>query len=64
MANVIAMAGNILTIFGTDLITFSLFRLISGLATDSNFVMMYILGKFATVKLFLKFHCMLITDEF
>ncbi|KAM7359986.1 organic cation transporter-like protein isoform 1-T7 [Cochliomyia hominivorax] len=43
MANMIAMTGNILTIFGTDLITFSLFRFISGLATDSNFVMMYIL---------------------
>lgn len=45
IANMIAMLGNVLTIFGTDLITFSLFRFISGLATDSNFVMMYILGK-------------------
>ncbi|XP_065355054.1 organic cation transporter-like protein [Calliphora vicina] len=43
VANMVAMMGNILTIFGTELITFSLFRFISGLATDSNFVMMYIL---------------------
>uniref|UniRef100_A0A1I8P6Z5 Major facilitator superfamily (MFS) profile domain-containing protein n=1 Tax=Stomoxys calcitrans TaxID=35570 RepID=A0A1I8P6Z5_STOCA len=42
-ANMVAMLGNILTIFGTDLISFSIFRFISGLATDSNFVMMYIL---------------------
>ncbi|KNC25680.1 Organic cation transporter-like protein [Lucilia cuprina] len=43
VANMVAMMGNILTIFGTELITFSLFRFLSGLATDSNFVMMYIL---------------------
>ncbi|XP_075145743.1 organic cation transporter protein isoform X2 [Haematobia irritans] len=42
-ANMVAMVGNVLTIFGTDLISFSIFRFISGLATDSNFVMMYIL---------------------
>ncbi|XP_037950517.1 organic cation transporter protein [Teleopsis dalmanni] len=43
IANLVAMAGNILTIFGTTLPLFCLFRFISGLATDSNFVMMYIL---------------------
>ncbi|XP_073837962.1 organic cation transporter-like protein [Musca autumnalis] len=43
IANMVAMLGNILTIFGTDLVSFSFFRFISGLATDSNFVMMYIL---------------------
>jgi len=37
------MLGNLLTIFGTNLVLFGLFRFISGLATDSNFVMMYIL---------------------
>uniref|UniRef100_A0ABK9MZV8 Major facilitator superfamily (MFS) profile domain-containing protein n=1 Tax=Glossina morsitans morsitans TaxID=37546 RepID=A0ABK9MZV8_GLOMM len=43
LANIIAMLGNILTIFGTSVVRFSIFRFISGLATDSNFVMMYIL---------------------
>ncbi|EDW83826.1 uncharacterized protein Dwil_GK13819 [Drosophila willistoni] len=43
VANVIAMLGNLLTIWGTNLILFCTFRLISGFATDSNFVMMYIL---------------------
>ncbi|XP_032597713.1 organic cation transporter protein isoform X2 [Drosophila grimshawi] len=42
-ANLIAMLGNILTIFGTNLTLFCLFRFISGFATDSNFLMMYIL---------------------
>lgn len=46
VANLIAMAGNLLTILGTDLTLFCIFRLISGFATDSNFVMMYILGEF------------------
>ncbi|KAH8278559.1 hypothetical protein KR018_005216 [Drosophila ironensis] len=43
VANLIAMAGNLLTIWGTNLVLFCTFRFISGLATDSNFVMMYIL---------------------
>ncbi|KAH8318757.1 hypothetical protein KR074_005385 [Drosophila pseudoananassae] len=43
VANLIAMTGNLLTIMGTDLTLFCIFRLISGFATDSNFVMMYIL---------------------
>ncbi|XP_004518133.1 organic cation transporter protein isoform X1 [Ceratitis capitata] len=42
-ANVVAMVGNSLTVFGTTLPTFSFFRFLSGMATDSNFVMMYIL---------------------
>lgn len=37
------MLGNLLTRFSVDVITFALARFISGLATDSNFVMMYIL---------------------
>ncbi|XP_064549861.1 organic cation transporter-like protein isoform X2 [Drosophila montana] len=43
LANLIAMAGNLLTIFGTSLPLFCIFRLIAGFATDSNFLMMYIL---------------------
>ncbi|KAH8315085.1 hypothetical protein KR059_007246 [Drosophila kikkawai] len=43
VANLIAMTGNLLTIWGTNLTLFCAFRLISGIATDSNFVMMYIL---------------------
>uniref|UniRef100_A0A336ML99 CSON003405 protein n=1 Tax=Culicoides sonorensis TaxID=179676 RepID=A0A336ML99_CULSO len=41
----ISFLGNILTIFATDVDLFSLCRLIAGMATDSNFVLMYILGK-------------------
>lgn len=37
------MVGNLATRFSVDVVTFSLARFISGLATDSNFVMMYIL---------------------
>ncbi|KAH8399516.1 hypothetical protein KR215_012149 [Drosophila sulfurigaster] len=43
VANLIAMLGNMLTIFSSNLMLFSTFRLISGFATDSNFLMMYIL---------------------
>ncbi|XP_017845506.1 solute carrier family 22 member 1 isoform X2 [Drosophila busckii] len=43
VANLIAMLGNLLTIWGTNLTLFCVFRLISGFATDSNFLMMYIL---------------------
>lgn len=45
ISNLIAMVGNVLTMFATDVMLFSMCRLISGLATDSNFVMMYILGE-------------------
>ncbi|EDW68103.1 organic cation transporter-like protein [Drosophila virilis] len=43
LANLIAMTGNLLTMFGTSLPLFCIFRLIAGFATDSNFLMMYIL---------------------
>ncbi|XP_030559463.1 organic cation transporter-like protein isoform X2 [Drosophila novamexicana] len=43
LANLISMSGNFLTIFGTNLFTFCLFRLINGFATDTNYAMMYIL---------------------
>lgn len=45
---VISFFGNILTIFATDVDLFSLCRLIAGMATDSNFVLMYILGEIIT----------------
>lgn len=45
ISNVVAMVGNVLTMYATDVFLFSICRLIAGLATDSNFVMMYILGK-------------------
>jgi MFS transporter, OCT family, solute carrier family 22 (organic cation transporter), member 4/5 len=43
IAYIISFIGNILTIFSTTVPTFSIFRFVAGLATDSNFVMMYIL---------------------
>ncbi|KAH8344138.1 hypothetical protein KR084_005024 [Drosophila pseudotakahashii] len=43
VANLIAMTGNLLTIWSTNVTLFCIFRMISGIATDSNFVMMYIL---------------------
>lgn len=43
VANLIAMTGNLLTIWSTNVTLFCMFRMISGIATDSNFVMMYIL---------------------
>jgi MFS family permease len=42
-AHLFGIVGNGLTIFATNEITFALFRFISGIATDNNFVMMYIL---------------------
>lgn len=44
-AHLMGIIGNGLTIFASDIITFSICRFISGFATDSNFVMMYILGE-------------------
>lgn len=44
-AHLMGIIGNGLTIFSTDIVTFSICRFISGFATDSNFVMMYILGE-------------------
>lgn len=43
-ANVMALIGNGVTVFSTNVPVFSLSRFISGLAVDSNFLMMYILG--------------------
>lgn len=43
IANLMAMLGNGLTVFGTTVTTFAMCRFIAGLATDTNFVMMYIL---------------------
>jgi len=48
VANLIAMTGNLLTIWSTNVTLFCIFRMISGIATDSNFVMMYILGELET----------------
>lgn len=44
-ANVMALIGNGITVFSSNVTIFSVSRLISGLAVDSNFLMMYILGK-------------------
>lgn len=43
LANLTALAGNLATMFSSDLMTFAAARFVSGLATDSNFVMLYIL---------------------
>lgn len=40
---VVSFVGNLMTIFTTEVTGFSMSRLISGLATDSNFVLMYII---------------------
>lgn len=45
-ANVMALIGNGITVLTTNVPIFSLSRFISGLAVDSNFLMMYILGEF------------------
>jgi MFS transporter, OCT family, solute carrier family 22 (organic cation transporter), member 4/5 len=43
LANIAGVIGNALTIFATDEISFAICRFISGIATDNNFVMMYLL---------------------
>lgn len=43
IAHLFGIIGNGLTIFATNAIAFAICRFISGLATDNNFVMMYIL---------------------
>src|SRR5690349_6632303 len=43
LAHLAGIIGNGLTIFATDEVSFAICRLISGIATDNNFVMMYIL---------------------
>lgn len=44
-ANVMGLIGNGVTVFSTNVPIFSISRFVSGLAVDSNFLMMYILGK-------------------
>ena len=43
LANLTAMIGNLATMFSDGVVSFSAARFVSGCATDSNFVMMYIL---------------------
>lgn len=43
-SNVMALIGNGMTVFVSNVQFFSVSRFISGLAVDSNFLMMYILG--------------------
>jgi MFS family permease len=43
LAHLFGIAGNGLTVFATDEVSFAICRFISGIATDSNFVMMYLL---------------------
>lgn len=43
LAHLAGIIGNGLTIFATDEVSFAICRFISGIATDNNFVMMYIL---------------------
>lgn len=50
-ANAMAVVGNGITVFSTNVPIFCASRFISGLAVDSNFLMMYILGKRFEMKL-------------
>lgn len=43
-ANVCAFVGNFITIFANDAITYGCARFVAGCATDTNFVMMYMIG--------------------
>ncbi|XP_069696008.1 organic cation transporter protein-like isoform X2 [Periplaneta americana] len=43
LANMLALCGNVATVFTSALPEFSFCRMITGLATDNNFVMMYII---------------------
>lgn len=45
-SNVMALIGNGITVFSSNVPIFSISRFVSGLAVDSNFLMMYILGKY------------------
>lgn len=51
-ANVMGLIGNGITIFSTNVPVFSISRFVSGLAVDSNFLMMYILGRQILLKTF------------
>ncbi|PNF15619.1 hypothetical protein B7P43_G15976 [Cryptotermes secundus] len=43
LANMLALAGNVATVFTSGLPEFAFCRMVTGLATDNNFVMMYII---------------------
>lgn len=43
-SNLLAGLGNILTIFTKDIYVYSICRCLAGAATDTNFIMMYIIG--------------------
>jgi predicted MFS family arabinose efflux permease len=45
LANLLAFLGNVATSFTYQLTDFAASRLLAGLATDSNFFMMYIIGE-------------------
>lgn len=45
IANILAFFGNMVTIISNDVVIFAMSRFVAGCATDSNFVMMYIIGK-------------------
>jgi MFS family permease len=45
LANVLAFLGNVATSFTYRLTEFAVSRLLAGLATDTNFFMMYIIGE-------------------
>lgn len=44
-SNMLAFIGNILTLFSKNIGMYSFCRFIAGAATDTNYVMMYIIGK-------------------
>jgi MFS family permease len=45
LANVLAFLGNVATSFTYQLTEFAASRLLAGLASDTNFLMMYIIGE-------------------
>ena len=45
VANMLALVGNVATVFTSGLAELAFCRMINGLATDNNFVMMYIIGE-------------------
>ena len=45
LANLLALLGNVATAFTYSLTEFAASRLLAGLATDTNFFMMYIIGE-------------------
>lgn len=45
LSNMCGFIGDFATIFSNQVTTFSLSRFISGLAADTNFYLMYIIGK-------------------